>query len=387
MNALTLCIKVTLLLGMLIIVVHSASVGVFDVNQYCEYKDIFKYSACMAEHSVQGINYSMANTLSKDDLNIYRALEVMNLVQNMASPGRYAYLAKKNSNQRLSIVKPSLMLKRGYGICGNHQEMFLAIMKLLKIPSRSIDFYYASNNGKKFSHAAVEVKIANKWRYFDVTNGSIWLKESNNLSSILSIEEIIKRKAHVLTNLNPWYLHFKYPNSTIDPLSYLRGKSLQIVRNKGGLLIVPVDNNQANFDGLFRYIGINDPEHPPLRIKLDKVTRIMYAVINVAGIGGQCMHSVLKTSSGVYPIQVGKTLIKLLPNSDLAIKGDDKLCYIVIQSIELVPDEEAQLAKSPIEYGVLKFMAHLNSYLMNTNYNIKSHGLTNQNEIAIMLSH
>ncbi|WP_058532174.1 transglutaminase domain-containing protein [Legionella rubrilucens] len=359
----------TILFGMLITVVHSAWVEEFDVNQYCEYKDIFKYSACMAEHSVQGINYSMANSLSTDDLNIYRALEVMNHVQNMASPGRYAYFAKKSSMQTLSIVKPSMMLKRGYGICGNHQEMFLAIMKLFKIPSRPIDFYFVGSNGMKSSHAAVEVKIANKWRYFDISNGSIWLKESNNLSSILSIEEVIKRKAHVLSNINPWYLHFKYPKSTFNPLDYLHGKSLQIVRNKGGLLIVPVDHNQANFDGLFNYIGINDPEHPALRIKLDKVTRAMDAVINIEGIGGQCTHSVLKTSSDAYPIQVGKTLIKLLPNSELAIKGDDKLCYIVIQSIELVPDEDAQLAKSPVEYGVLKFMAHLNSYFINTNYN------------------
>lgn len=123
-------------------------------------------------------------------------------------------------------------------------------------------------------------------------------------------------------------------------------------------------NNRANFDGLFRYIGVNDPENPPLRIKLDKLTHTMYAIIDVEGIGGQCLHSVIKTSSGIYSIHLGKTLIKLAPDSELMINGNDKLCYTVIRSIELIPDEYVLFANSPIEYGALKIMAHLNSYFM-----------------------
>lgn len=226
-------IKYIVIVIILISGMHIVSAREFKAKPFCEYRNVFKHSACMVEHSVQGINYSMANTLSKDDLDIFRTLEVMSVVQNIASSGRYAYLAKTKS-QMLSISNPSLMFKRGYGICGNHQDMFLAIMKLLKIPTRSVDFYYISSNGVKSSHAAVEVKIANKWRYLDITNGSIWLKESNNLSSLLSLEEVIHQTGHRLTNINTWYLHYQYPKNVVNPLEYLQGKNLQIIRSKGG---------------------------------------------------------------------------------------------------------------------------------------------------------
>lgn len=354
-------VRLGIFLGLLISVVSPVLAGKLETNLYCQYKDAFKQNACMTEHAVQGINHSLGDNLSKDDLDIYRALEAMNLVQTLAGSGRYNYLASTSQGAlALPMNEQSQMLKRGYGICGNHQAMFLEIMKLLNVEARSVDFYYIDAQEHPCSHAAAEVKIANKWRYVDITWGSIWVKEKNNLSSLLSLEEVLNHEGQVMSGINSWYLHFKYPRFVSDPLEYLQSKRLQILRNKGGLLIVPLVNNQVKLDGLPKYIGANSLTAQPLRMKFDNLPYPMEAIVDIQGWGELCLQSFIKTSSGVYPVQLGKTLIKIEPDSELGITKADEVCYAVIRDIELIPDRDAKIAQAPVEYAMLKFIAYLN---------------------------
>ncbi|KTC95676.1 transglutaminase domain-containing protein [Legionella erythra] len=354
-------VRLRIFLGLLISLISPVLAGKPETKLYCQYKDAFKQNACMTEHAVQGINHSLSDNLSKDDLDIYRALEAMNLVQTLAGSGRYNYLASTSQGAlALSMNEQSQMLKRGYGICGNHQAMFLEIMKLLKVDARPVDFYYIDDQERPCSHAAAEVKIANKWRYVDITWGSIWVKEKNNLSSLLSLEEVLNHEGQVMSGINSWYLHFKYTRFVYDPLEYLQSKHLQILRNKGGLLMVPLINNQVKLDGLPRYIGANSLVTPPLRMKFENLPYPMEAIVDIQRQGGLCKTSFLKTSSGVYPVQIGKTLIKIRPESELAITKANEICYGVIRNIELIPDRDTKIAEAPVEYATLKFIAYLN---------------------------
>ncbi|MDX1837990.1 transglutaminase domain-containing protein [Legionella taurinensis] len=333
-----------------------------ETRLFCQYKDAFKQHACLIEHAVQGINYSLNNTLSRNEMDIYRALEAMNLIQNIAGSGRYNYLTLTSEKSvALSMNEQSLMLKRGYGICGNHQVMFLQIMELLKVKARPVDFYYTDINGQSCNHAAAEVKIGKKWRYFDITWGSIWVKEKNNLSTLLSLEDVLDKKGKRMSGLNSWYLHFTYPRLVGDPLEYLTAKPLQILRNKGGLLTVPVVNNQAAFDGLPKYIG-KTSSSSPLSMKFKDIPHSMEAIIDVQGKGGLCTKSAIETASGHYAIQLGKSLIQVAPGSELAIKGDDAYCYAVINNVEFIPDRDSYLQAKPLSYAALKLMAYVNDY-------------------------
>lgn len=342
----------------------AASDKLSEAALYCQYQDPFKQYACMTEHAVQGINYTLGKALSKNDLDIYRAVEAMSLVQNVASSGRYNYLAQRHpTTLALPMDKQSRMLKRAYGLCGNHQAMFLEIMQLLQVKARPVDFYYVDDAGQPCSHAAVEVKIGKKWRYFDITWASIWVRERDNLSSLLSLEEVRRQQGIRLSGLNSWYLHFKYPHRLSDPLQYLTASSLQILKNKGGLLVVPVRNNEINLSQLPRYVGRISPTSTPLRMALASIPYPMDAIIDVQGVGGLCTRSFLSTSVGRYPVRQGKMLIRVRPGSTLAIQGKDDICYAVIKTLALISDHDTRLRQAPVEYATLQAMTYVNAYL------------------------
>lgn len=143
----------------------------FGQNIYCEgFSSAIEKYACLTEHAAKGIELTYASNgiiLKPYEVSIFKAIEAMNLIQNIAGSGRYAYLLYKQTYfvTPPNIFKPptgkfeppsmenqDICLINSFGICGNHQFLFIAILKFIGVEARSIDFYYSVNH-QRISHA------------------------------------------------------------------------------------------------------------------------------------------------------------------------------------------------------------------------------------------
>lgn len=305
----------------------------FNSNIECEGLDTVDKYACLTEHAVKGIEYTFAKAkihLQPDEISILKAIETMELVQNIASSGRYLY-KKYNSNfSPPSMLNQDLCLSQYFGICGNHQFLFIEILKRIGVKARSVDFYYSINN-KKFSHAAAEIKTKNQWVYFDITWGSIWADQPNNYFKLKSIHDILKGKGNRITSINSW--HVAQIQLHQDMFSYLTAKDMQLLIDKGGIIVVKFFNNAVDFSHRPNYFG-KTLEHPPLKIKIVGLANTKRAFIHLSKIGGKCNSSFMRVGSKRYPIIKGEIEVSLSPNAIIEVEGKDNLCYPVIGSIK-----------------------------------------------------
>jgi hypothetical protein len=315
----------------------------FSKNLYCDFNDSIEKFACMTHHAAEGIKLSFALegvTLSKDEVDTFAAIEAMNLVQNVAGSGRYAYLSLSHKD----FLKPTMteqagLLTNGYGICGNHQYLFVEILNPLGILSRAVDFYFSDSKGRRNSHAAAEVKIGNKWRYFDVTWGSFWLSNVDDTSSLMAFDDVKLGRGNRMGGNNSWFVratHKKVQKELRDPFSYLGAKDLQVLRNKGGILLIRFKLGTADFTDIPNYFG-KSLGNAPLKIKVRvKIPPSSEAEIDIAGVGGACKESVIRIGANTYPVRSGKTLIRLSADSTIEVEGRDDICYAVISSLNLI---------------------------------------------------
>ena len=170
---------------------NGASVGAnFATNPYCEdIKDPIDKFACWTEQAVEGIKLS-STSLSQREVSVFKAIEAMNLVQNTAGAGRYSFLKHQKGFVKTTMDEQSSLLTKGIGICGHHQHLFVEILKRAGVDARPVDFYYTDKSGKRGGHAAAEVKIGEKWIYFDITWGSFWVIKNNDLSTLMPLDEV-----------------------------------------------------------------------------------------------------------------------------------------------------------------------------------------------------
>ena len=312
---------------------HKTHAKSFQTQQPCNDSpdEITRY-ACLVNQAAQGSATQF--TQADDNLDVVKAIETMNLVQNIASSGRYSFLQHDKNFHRPDMPEQQLCLTNGFGICGNHQHLFIAILKKAGVQARPVDFYYYSN-GKRANHAAAEVKIGKQWVYFDVTWGSFWIKDAEHLFSLLSLEDILQHKGLQITGTNTWYLTRKYFYDQMkEPgvFSYLTQKELQILKDKGGELLIGFDDGKVNFASLPNYIGAANGE--PLNMKFSKQTPTTEATLKISGIGGACKKSNLKINQNLYPVKIGETKIKIAPNAIMSIAGNHT-CYAVIEELTL----------------------------------------------------
>lgn len=334
---------------------YAINFELFDQNIYCEGLSAIEKYACLTEHAAKGIELAFPLNgviLKPYEVSVFKAIEAMNLVQNIAGSGRYAYL--KHSQTYFvpppSVFKPptgkfeppsmdnqDICLTNGFGICGNHQFLFIAILKLIGVEARAVDFYY-SVKGQRKNHAAAEVKINNTWRYFDITWGSYWLNNPSDLLSVESLEDILNGQGKQMINNNSWYVAATH-NLSLQGLpnvfSYLNASDLQILRDKGGVLLISFNNGIADFSNQPNYFG-KTREYTPLKIKLSGNAPSGDAIMDISGFGGDCKQSCMKVGSRCYPVINGKSRVYISPNSVIEIEGKDSICYAVIGSLKVI---------------------------------------------------
>lgn len=308
-----------------------------DGSLFCTQEDLLDRFACFAEHAADGamlMNDGAGLPSVEGQRELFMVLEAMNLVQDMASSARYAWYQHKLG---VKFVPPDsaeqeLCLEGGFGICGNHQLVFLDLMSKVGVPARPVNFWYTEKGlNTRANHAAVEVEIAGKWRYVDVTWGTIWVRAKEDPLSVLSLEEVLKGEGKRLTGAtNTWYLVQR--QHRIDPFLYLQASDVQVTRS-GGTLKLQLSGQPETFNGLPNYVG-----SPPGKDALSYSLRSRK-------IGGQLEIAVAGTSScGNSKLMVGDQAFDISPNSvigaaldkpelKLQVVGSDDACYLVLTSI------------------------------------------------------
>lgn len=265
----------------------------------------------------------------------FMAIEAMNLVRTLASSARYSWY-KRNVSTGLAVPNMSqqtVCLDYGFGICGNHQFLFLEFMRRLDIAARSISFWYTDPDlDLPASHAAAEVMIGGRWRYVDITWGSYWLSTKDDDRTALSLDEILAGKGVRQTGTTDvWYIAQKFSKS--DPFVYLRGRHLQITRNGGGTLDIDLNNREEQFKHIPSYIG-TIPGQDPLALQVTSKAQNLDLAVTLSG-AANCANSRLRIGEQVYDITPGTIAAHNVKDGDrITVEGEDKNCYAVLSTIK-----------------------------------------------------
>ncbi|RUQ79169.1 transglutaminase domain-containing protein [Legionella septentrionalis] len=332
-----LVFKIFFAMLILLVSIASAAKSDFSKSLYCnDYADSIQKYACLTEHAVQGIKWvyeSSGIKLTDDETRILQAIEAMNLIQNIASAGRYAYLKHTQREFKSPLMhEQNVCLQNSFGICGNHQYLFVEILKHLGLSVRPVDFYYSFNH-ENHNHAAAEIYVNDHWAFFDITWGGFWVQ--HDLFTPLSLEAILKRKGTLIAGSNSWYIaknHLNRVKHYPDVFSYLHGKDLQILRNKSGILRIRFKNGEADFNHLPNYFGKSENGRS-LKIKFQNPAALQ-ALLHIENIGGYCEHSYIKAGSQRFTIVKGSSRLVIPPNGLLEIEGKDPICYLVIKNLK-----------------------------------------------------
>ena len=298
--------------------------------------------ACYTEHAADGV-LLMSDGAGRPRVEglreIFMVLEAMNLVQDTASSARYAWYQHQLG---VKFVPPDsteqeICLDSGFGICGNHQLVFLDLMEKVGVPARPVNFWYVDKDlHERANHAAVEVQIAGKWRYVDVTWGTIWLRAKHDPLTALTVEEVLKGEGKRLTGAtNTWYLVQRQHN--IDPFSYLQASDVQVTRT-GGTLKLQLSDQPETFDGLPNYVG-SRPDSDPLSYYVR--SRKAGGQLEIAMSGtSTCGSSKLVVGDQAFDISPDTMVVAAFNKPELKVQvvGQDEACYVVLASIVHRPD-------------------------------------------------
>lgn len=152
-------------------------------------------------------------------------IHAMNYVQTNINTHGYAGENKKKYTPYLNVargnkfMRPYICLKNNSGICKDHGDIFKDLCEHAGIKVRLIILSW-KKNGHIGNHCITEAFINNKWVFFDITWGAIYLN-NENINEPLSFEEIINlknpREHRIMNNTNLWYIQWeKINNIEID---------------------------------------------------------------------------------------------------------------------------------------------------------------------------
>ena len=285
------------------------------------------------------------------------ALATMNHVQSELSSLRYAILSKAQKPVP-KTVEECFQLQAG--ICGNHIAAFLEIARRLEIRARPVEFYlHGETPQENHNHICVEVFYRDKWRFLDVTWGTLYRRPGGAVDELVSIAEIRKdprsRRWAVTNQTDLWYQQWKA--SGLDPLEYVDYRELDILRGRAGTirLIPRLTDAGQRYQPVHQpgYLGRNDANRDfgPIELVLLRVEagarELRIQVSGVAGTGtlvvadqsgGEVSVSLVQLQGGketaldLSGLEVGKTLdVQVRPTMAGGVG------YVVYSQITLLP--------------------------------------------------
>lgn len=304
-------------------------------STFCSYTDTMDRYACLIDAAANG---ALTNA-SGLPIGASRAFAAMQTIQTLASSARYSYWqAESDSFTIPNSAEQHVCLDEGFGICGNHMLLFVDLMRRMNVPARRVEFFYADpESGQRLSHAAAEFELDGKWRFVDITWGSIWLADKTDIATWLSLDEAREGKGQRVSNdLAPWFLSRR--TAGVDPFTYLAA-GVDTVIEGDGVVGLPFerrgDEMVANFSSIPNYIGdnVDDGESRHIRLAIPETVDGELA-LEIAG-AGACEHSQIGIGSSTAPIDKGTVILKATNGGVLETRGDDPACYVVLSAITL----------------------------------------------------
>lgn len=225
----------------------------------------------------------------------FSSLAITNYVQGRLSPLNYAILS--TSKQKLPTNVEECLQKKA-GLCGNQVAAFLEISSQLGLRARPIEFYFHGPRPQQnHSHICAEVYYGGRWRIFDITWGTYFLKPRGAIDDLADIDELRasrQSRSWAVTNQSDlWYQQWKATG--LDPLEYLDDTRVDILRGRRGTIRLRASSREGGRETFLplkqpNYVGRNETnrDYGPLVIRLEKPTANATALhLDVLGKAGR----------------------------------------------------------------------------------------------------
>ena len=305
---------------------------------YCDLEDPIEEIACMAWDAALGRHRANYN---KIEFEVSLVMSAVGIIQTIASsPRNGLYVKHMGAISPFNIEQSNLCVIQKHGICGNHQDLLRRVLEFVDIPSRYIGIYYTTERFGRLNHAASEVYIGDHWRYFDVTWSTIWLSEPGDLTSLVSIQDLVRQPNKYTRLSNELDIWFQYQYAEdINPFGYLDPTGhLAVIKDQEGTL--NFDPNEG-FQHIPNYVGTNDGKNTGVTMRWTVPDRgqTLNLRLDVAGVGG-CSSGgpiILDDAGNEYPLSVGTNLVTVPNGGSFNVKREqEEICYIVFNGIAVL---------------------------------------------------
>lgn len=242
-------------------------------------------------------------------------------------------------------------LKAGIGLCGHHGEAMVQALVRLGLRARLVQFWWRDDEGRPLNHVAAEVHHAGAWRLYDPTYAAIFVPADAgpgaSVGDALTAAEArwtafrVVASPHNASALNT-------VAAGLDPFAYLRRERVDVVSGgEGDVTLRSVDDGgvvRVEFDHRPNYVGDNladgNPEGLTLRVEADP--GLYRAVVDVAGVAGDCSEARLELGGRAFPVSAGRHTVDAVRNpAALRVRSKADVCYAVLSGLSLTPAERA----------------------------------------------
>ena len=305
---------------------------------YCDLEDPIEEIACMAWDAALGGHRGNYN---KIEFEVSFVMTAIGIIQTIASSSR-----NRLYKHMMGVISPfnteqsNLCVIQKHGICGNHQDLLARVLEFVDMPSRYIGIYYTTERFGRLNHATSEVYIGDHWRYFDVTWATIWLSEPGDLTSLVSIQDLVRQPNNYTRLSNELDIWFQRQYAAgVDPFGYLDSTGLiGLIKDEEGTL--NFDPNEG-FQHIPNYVGTNDGTNTGITMRWTVPGRgqTLNLRLDVAGVGGCSSNGpiLLDDAGNEYPLQQGSNHITVPNGGSFNVKRDqNEICYIVFSDIAVI---------------------------------------------------
>ena len=271
-----------------------------------------------------------------DAFRAYAALSASNYVRTLMSSARYS-LAVTTPGTRIPKGTELCLLDRR-GICGNHVEGFVAIMKALGVPVREVQVYYAAKSGRRASHILADVQWNKAWRMIDVTWG--YVPHRGSVMDALSFRQARKRggTAGWHDEVDLW--RASAVNAKADLFEYLSAASADILIAGSGTIrpyVVEKEADRVRFGlehipNYFGRRGMLSGSTGEVAFEIDMPGA--YPVLTVIPLHASCRDGVVIANNERRPMSsepmvftgIGRKVV-------LRAEGTGRECYFVVKEL------------------------------------------------------
>jgi len=154
---------------------------------FCNFDNAIENVACLGHDA--GVGVAQIYGLNETQTAASVSIEIAELIQKQVSVARQSLYVSKANKSGIGTRDGEMCLINYYGICGNHQDLFIKAMAYVGIPARKASVYFIAPDDSYRNHALAEVLLDGKWRLIDITWGAVYLREPEDFLTMMSMQE------------------------------------------------------------------------------------------------------------------------------------------------------------------------------------------------------